>query len=112
MPNMGHMAHCGRLERLRACPFVTRLALIAAVLSLLGAGAGVAAPAAAPAREHAARVTQLKSCKPGYRRAVIGGEQKCLHAGQFCAKSRAREYRRYGFVCKPGSGGRYRLSRR
>jgi hypothetical protein len=109
---MGRSAYCGQTMRLPPCPVVTRLALIVVVLGLLFGG-GVAAPAVAtPARDNAAPLTYLKSCKAGYRKAIIGGAQKCLRTGQFCAKSRASEYRRYGFVCKPGSDGRYRLFRR
>ena len=109
---MGRSAYCGQMTRLPPCLRVTRLALIVAVLGLLFGG-GVAAPAvAAPAPDTAAPLTYLKSCKAGYRKAIIGGAQKCLHAGQFCAKSRVTEYRRYGFVCKPGSDGRFRLFRR
>ena len=49
-----------------------------------------------------------KTCSAGYTHAVIGGEQKCLHAGEYCAHSEAREYRRYHFVCELVHGT-YRL---
>jgi hypothetical protein len=94
-------------------PVVRRLAPILAALSLAFVG-GVAAPEASPAAQPTASpVTLLHKCKGSrYVHAIIGGAHKCLGSGQFCAKSRAREYRRYGFVCKPGSDGRYRLHRR
>jgi len=40
-----------------------------------------------------------RSCPSGFTHAVIGGSQKCLHAGEYCAHRDARQYRRYGFVC-------------
>jgi hypothetical protein len=49
-----------------------------------------------------------KSCPSGYTHAVIGGEQKCLHAGEYCSHAEARQYRRYHFVCERVKGT-YRL---
>jgi len=93
---------------------VRRLALILATLTQSFAGGVVAVPqASAAAQPASAPLTVLHRCKGSrYVHAVIGGKHKCLGSGQFCAKSRAREYRRYGFVCKPGRDGRYRLHRR
>jgi hypothetical protein len=31
--------------------------------------------------------------------AVIGGEHKCLGAGEYCATRYERQYERFGFVC-------------
>lgn len=52
-----------------------------------------------------------KACSSGYEHAVIGGEQKCLHAGEYCARGEARQYRRYGYVCEDVRGT-YRLESR
>lgn len=66
-----------------------------------------AAVAAQRSRAHIAR-----SCSAGYVRARIGGETKCLHAGEFCARRYQRKYRSHGFRCARGSDGRLRLRRR
>jgi hypothetical protein len=42
------------------------------------------------------------SCKPGFKRAIIGGKFKCLKSGQFCAKRYQKAYRKYGFSCVNG----------
>ena len=34
--------------------------------------------------------------------AIIGGEHKCLHAGEFCAVRYETDYERYGFSCVNG----------
>jgi hypothetical protein len=89
-----------------------RLSTTFAALALF-LSAGIAAEAAAPiAQPTRAPVAVLKACSSGYVHAIIGGAHKCLRSGQFCAKSYTAQYRRYGFVCKPGSDGRYRLHRR
>jgi hypothetical protein len=82
-----------------------RLALLALIAASLLASITAAPVAAAPS--HSA-----KSCSRGYVRAVVGGSVKCLHSGQFCSASSQGTYRRYGFVCAPGSDGRNRLSHR
>jgi hypothetical protein len=40
-----------------------------------------------------------KTCSGSYVHAVIGGAQKCLRRGEYCAHAYARQYRRYGFYC-------------
>jgi hypothetical protein len=65
-----------------------RLALLVATL--------VAAVAAAGAPAHAA---VAKTCSSGYRHAVIGGAEKCLRAGEFCAHAYDSQYRHYGYRC-------------
>ncbi len=84
-----------------------RLALLAAVFATAIAGTTAAAPAAPVAPAVAA-----KSCNSGWTHAVIGGEHKCLRAGQFCAHARDREYHRYGYHCHryDSSVERYRLT--
>lgn len=49
-----------------------------------------------------------KSCRSGYSHAVIGGQQKCLHAGEYCSHAERRQYRRYHFTCRRVNGV-YRL---
>ena len=41
-------------------------------------------------------------CSAGYVDATIGGEQKCLRAGEFCSPSHEADYGRYGFACVAG----------
>jgi hypothetical protein len=52
-----------------------------------------------------------KSCSAAYTHAVIGGAQKCLHAGEYCAVRLKRQYPRYGFACEHVRGT-YRLEAR
>jgi hypothetical protein len=66
------------------------------------AGAALAIPAEVPA------VATAKSCPHGFTHAVIGGEQKCLHAGEYCARSDERQYQHYHFECEKVHGT-YRL---
>jgi hypothetical protein len=49
-----------------------------------------------------------KSCSAGYTHAIIGGAQKCLRRGEYCAVGERKQYPRYGFVCEDVSGT-YRL---
>jgi hypothetical protein len=66
----------------------TRVLVLTATIVLAVAaatGAAVAAPA--------------KTCSAGYRHAVIGGAEKCLRAGEFCAHAYDSQYRRYGYRC-------------
>jgi hypothetical protein len=52
-----------------------------------------------------------KTCRGSYVHAVIGGEQKCLRRGEFCAHTYQRQYRRYGFYCThTDANGRYHLT--
>jgi hypothetical protein len=51
-----------------------------------------------------------KTCSAGYTHAVIGGAQKCLHAGEYCSHAEARQYQRYHFTCRLVNGV-YRLER-
>lgn len=79
------------------------IAAAAAAVVALGAGAAPAAVAgpAAP-QAHIA-------CK----QARIGGQSKCIAAGQFCARAYQRDYLRYGYSCsKRDRNGHYHLVRR
>jgi len=51
-----------------------------------------------------------KSCPSGFTPGVIGGEAKCLHAGEYCSHAEASQYRRYHFSCVRVRGV-YRLER-
>lgn len=51
-----------------------------------------------------------KPCSAGWTHAVIGGEHKCLRAGQFCQRDADGQYHRYGFHCHRANG--FRLARR
>ena len=65
----------------------TRLAVAVATI-VVAVAAATAAPAAS-----------AKSCSAGYRHAVIGGAEKCLRAGEFCAHAYDSQYRHYGYRC-------------
>jgi len=65
------------------------LAGLFAVLAL--AVPGVAGATASPVAHIA--------CSSHYTSATIGGSHKCLHAGEYCSRSYARQYTRYGYEC-------------
>jgi ABC-type sugar transport system substrate-binding protein len=69
------------------------VATLAAVLSIAAGSAASAAPA------HFSPTIVAKTCSAGYKHAVIGGAEKCLRAGEFCAHRYDRQYKRYGFRC-------------
>jgi hypothetical protein len=85
-----------------------RIAGLLAALALIAAAPG----AQAAAGDRPTSVTAAKSCSSGYRHAVIGGKQKCLRAGQFCAHRYDSQYRRYGYRCTRyySNVQRYRLT--
>lgn len=70
----------------------------------IAAAAIAAAMAAAPgiALAGAPAAVAKKKCAAGYVRAVIGGEVKCLHAGQYCDRAHEAKYREKGFTCTKG----------
>jgi hypothetical protein len=82
-------------------------------LSLAALVVVAALPAAHVTASSAAPLAAAKTCSAGYKHAVIGGSEKCLHAGEFCAHRYDRQYRRYGFRCIRyyANVGRYRLTR-
>ena len=85
------------------------LVSLAAVLAALSVAA--VAPNSTQARGLAPSAI-TKTCSAGYRHAVIGGAQKCLRAGEFCAHRYDRQYRRYGYRCTRyyANVARYRLT--
>ena len=84
-----------------------RLALLCATLvaALAAAGAHAQSPASTPA-------ALAKTCSAGFTQAVIGGAEKCLRAGEFCAHAYDSQYRRYGYRCTKyyANVHRYRLT--
>jgi hypothetical protein len=46
-----------------------------------------------------APAASAKTCPTGYTHAVIGGQQKCLHSGEYCSHAEARQYPKYYFKC-------------
>lgn len=82
-----------------------RLAVVGVVLGLAFVGGS---PTGAGARPTA---IAAKTCSGSYVHAVIGGSQKCLRRGEFCAHRYARQYRRYGFSCTTTDArGNYHLT--
>jgi hypothetical protein len=76
-------------------------ALVAALTLALGIGF---TPSATSATTPSAQI----SCK----NATIGGKRKCIAAGQFCARTHERDYRKYGYTCsKKDKNGRYHLKK-
>ena len=76
--------------RSRALGFLAALALVGA------------APTAGGSADSSPSITAAKSCSSGYKHAVIGGKHKCLRKGQFCSKSKDKQYHKYGFHCHNG----------
>src|SRR5919204_4253964 len=76
-----------------------RLKLVVIVCFVL-VGLPTAAPTGAPQTHPAS--AQRALCSSGYVDAVIGGEHKCLHGGEFCAARYEADYERYGFACVGG----------
>jgi len=69
------------------------IALLATCAAAFVAGTATpAAPASTPA-------VVAKHCSASYTHAVIGGVEKCLRAGEFCAHRYDRQYRHYGYRC-------------
>jgi hypothetical protein len=86
-----------------------RLAALAVAVSVFAA-----APAVTPivvGSPVTPSVAMAKTCSSGYKHAVIGGSEKCLRRGQFCARAKDSTYHRYGFHChKRDARGNYHLS--
>ena len=71
-------------------------------LALVAAGFVLVGPTATPARPvHAASPRRIL-CSGGYVDGIVGGEHKCLRAGEFCSARHESDYRRYGFTCVNG----------
>jgi hypothetical protein len=72
----------------------------AVVLAGVVLGVGGFAASAAPVSQGLGPLHTL--CSASYVSAVIGGEPKCLRAGEFCSPSHEVDYERYGFACVDG----------
>jgi hypothetical protein len=68
---------------------------------LFAATAGAAACLIGPGLGGAQAPRQAE-CRSGYVDGIVGGERRCLHAGEFCSASRRADYARYGFACIAG----------
>jgi hypothetical protein len=91
-----------------------RRKLTAALAAICMVGAvGAASPLAASngaGMNGTAALAAAKPCSAGYKHAVIGDAHKCLRRGQFCARTRDRDYHRYGYHCHTrDSRGNYHL---
>jgi hypothetical protein len=73
----------------------TRLLVVAA--TLVAAATTATSSPAQPLSQAPAVV--LKTCSSGFKHAVIGGQEKCLRAGEFCTHAYDSQYRRYGYRC-------------
>src|SRR4051812_7705376 len=82
--------------------FQVRERLIGLRLALLAFAAAAVVAAGFTSDGASALLTPGKTCSPAFVRAIIGGEVKCLHAGEFCAARYERQYEGYGFVCLSG----------
>lgn len=79
------------------------------------AAAAVAAAAIAfgPAVPAAVASPEPVQAQIACKQARIGGQSKCIAAGQFCARRYERDYRRYGYSCaKRDRRGNWHLVRR
>jgi hypothetical protein len=77
-----------------------RLASLLAVILAFGGAVDAASIAVASTPASRSTVAVIaKRCRSGYTHAVIGGAQKCLHAGEYCAHRYGGQYRRYHFKC-------------
>jgi uncharacterized membrane protein len=76
------------------------------LIAALAATTLATAPAAVAAPDSDAPVARIACLK-----AKIGGQNKCIARGQFCARARQSDYKRYGFSCsKRDKNGRYHLT--
>ena len=66
--------------------------LVPVLLAALVCAAATAGPAG----------SSSSACRPGTKRAVIGGKVKCLRAGKACSLRYQAAYKRYGFICVSG----------
>jgi hypothetical protein len=66
------------------------------------AGLLLVGPAAATSVPDGAVTPQHLLCGAGYVDGVVGGQHKCLRAGEFCSAHYESEYEQYGFTCRNG----------
>jgi hypothetical protein len=82
------------------------------LVAMMAAGALAAAPSAVPAKPATGPVAvAAEACSAGFKHAVIGGQEKCLRRGQFCARRYDSQYHRYGYRCQTRDArGNYHLT--
>jgi hypothetical protein len=73
----------------------------AVLIAFLATASAVALPIAAVSAV-AAPEAKAASCVRGTKPAIVGGNFKCLRAGQQCSASYQAAYRKYGFHCAKG----------
>jgi hypothetical protein len=89
----------------------------AAAATLIAATSGGGQPAltsmttSLPASSYSAPPPPAKKCPANFTTGVIGGQSKCLAAGQQCQQPNTGDYTRYGFDCVK-AGNRYQLRSR
>src|SRR4051794_27160781 len=106
MPERSTMDVPGRSPYVRCVPVGGELLLRRLLIAALAATALATAPAAVAAPAKDAPVAHIACMK-----AEIGGANKCIARGQFCARAYQSDYKRYGFSCsKRDKNGRYHLT--
>lgn len=76
------------------------IAVSAVALFAAGVGASTSLASQTGSDHHVAGLHA--SCSSGFVDAIIAGEDKCLHAGEFCSPASETDYERYGFMCVGG----------
>ena len=84
---------------MRRLAFRGRSSALAVLVALFGFASTTTLASPGPAAAAAAHAIAAKSCSAGYVHAVIGGEQKCLRRGEYCAHRYNSQYHHYGFSC-------------
>jgi len=98
--------------------FAVSTALGAATAALLTGAATAAplvltsmdAPMTAGGHVSVSAAPAPKKCGANFVTANIGGQQKCLAAGQQCQQAHTADYKKYGFTCNK-AGNHYQLSK-
>jgi hypothetical protein len=78
--------------------------------SLLAEGVAQASSAAPVTASHVVTAGPQK-CPTNLTSGTVGGQTKCLGAGQQCQQNNAKDYTKFGFTCSK-SGNRYQLSKK
>jgi hypothetical protein len=86
-----------------------RLVALLTAVALVGITPAIAPAATPAASQHAPIAVAAKTCSSGFKHARIGGRQKCLRRGEYCAKRYRNQYRKYGHRCVRRHGA-YRLT--
>jgi hypothetical protein len=89
--------------------------LAAAACALIAGGASgqiALASVSTPlsASSHSVAAPPAQKCAANFVPGTVGGQSKCLSAGQHCQQASAKDYTQYGFACNK-VGTRYQLAR-